>query len=240
LAVVGRAKDRARQIQCVGNVRQLGIAMQAFVADNGTYPLEANPDWARGAYPEHLSMWTKTLQFTELSVPGSFTTNRVPFAKWSGESVWKCPAAIRPSNLPTNTGYFSYGYNVQGLSARTDLDSLGLGGVNVWSATQLPAPPVRETVVTHPSGLMAIGDGFKGGDGVILDGDNWLWRTYGLTDDSGSTRRATVRHQGQANVVFCDGHVESPTLAFLFADTSDDALIRWNRDHQPHRERLQP
>ncbi len=43
-----------------------------------------------------------------------------------------------------------------------------------------------------------------------------------------------------ANVAFCDGHVESPTLQFLFADTSDAALSRWNRDHQPHRERLAP
>jgi hypothetical protein len=30
-------------------------------------------------------------------------------------------------------------------------------------------------------------------------------------------------------MVFCDGHVESPTLQFLFADTSDAALSRWNR-----------
>ena len=47
-----------------------------------------------------------------------------------------------------------------------------------------------------------------------------------------------LRHQNNANVVFCDGHVESPTLQFLFTDTSDAALSRWNRDHQPHRERL--
>lgn len=51
---------------------------------------------------------------------------------------------------------------------------------------------------------------------------------------------AYQRHQGRANVVFCDGHVESPTLQFLFADTSAAALCRWNRDHQPHRERLAP
>ncbi|HEY2328769.1 MAG TPA: type II secretion system protein [Verrucomicrobiae bacterium] len=44
----------------------------------------------------------------------------------------------------------------------------------------------------------------------------------------------------QANVVFCDGHVESPTLQFLFEDTSDEALSRWNRDHLPHREKLSP
>jgi hypothetical protein len=34
--------------------------------------------------------------------------------------------------------------------------------------------------------------------------------------------------------------VESPTLQFLFEDTSDAALSRWNRDHQPHREKLSP
>jgi hypothetical protein len=34
--------------------------------------------------------------------------------------------------------------------------------------------------------------------------------------------------------------VESPTLPFLFTDTSDAALSRWNRDHHPHRERLAP
>ena len=49
-----------------------------------------------------------------------------------------------------------------------------------------------------------------------------------------------TRHQAKANVVFCDGHVESPTLKFLFEDTSDAALVRWNRDHLPHREKLSP
>jgi hypothetical protein len=41
-------------------------------------------------------------------------------------------------------------------------------------------------------------------------------------------------------VVFCDGHVEGLRLQTMFADESDAALSRWNRDHQPHRERLTP
>jgi prepilin-type processing-associated H-X9-DG protein len=54
------------------------------------------------------------------------------------------------------------------------------------------------------------------------------------------TTEPQLRHQGKANVVFCDGHVESPTLPFLFTDTSAAALSRWNCDRQPHRERLAP
>jgi prepilin-type processing-associated H-X9-DG protein len=95
--------------------------------------------------------------------------------------------------------------------------------------------------------MMEIGDGIKGGNGVLLEGSPWLWRTYGVQESDGSvvstvgsTKRAYSRHQGKANVVFCNGHVESPKLTFLFEDTSDDALRRWNRDHQPHRELLQP
>lgn len=239
LSAVSQAKARAQRIVCVNNVRQLGIALQAFVADHGVYVLEGNPGYRHGAYPEHMMMWTAALEYTELSVQGS-STNRIPFSQWAGKAVWKCPAASRTSGWPTNNSsvFFSYGYNVQGMSSRTDTNSLGLGGQYVWSASHYPAPPVAESAVVSPSEMMAIGDGFKGGNGIIEDGDNWLWRSAGVTGYSGSTAHAYARHQGKADVVFCDGHVESPTLKILFEDTSDAALVRWNRDHQPHRESL--
>jgi prepilin-type processing-associated H-X9-DG protein/prepilin-type N-terminal cleavage/methylation domain-containing protein len=238
LPALSKARARAQRIACANNVRQLGMALQAFVADNRVYVLEGNPDYRRGAYPEHVGVWTATLQYTELSVPGS-PPKRVPFSKWAGRTVWKCPAANKPSNWSRDAGpFWSYGYNAQGMSASTDTSSLGLGGQYVWSASHPPAPPVSESAVSRPSEMMAIGDGFKGGDRVIDDGGNRLWRSSGVTGYSGSTAHAAARHQGKANVVFCDGHVESPELTFLFADTSDAALVRWNRDHQPHRERI--
>jgi prepilin-type processing-associated H-X9-DG protein len=76
--------------------------------------------------------------------------------------------------------------------------------------------------------MMALGESFDGR--MVFD------RTLSDKDKYGNLNR----HQGKANVVFCDGHVESPTLPFLFADTSDAALSRWNRDHQSHREKLSP
>ena len=73
---------------------------------------------------------------------------------------------------------------------------------------------------------------------VINDGGLLLGRTTGLRDFYGSTKRSCPRHQGLANVVFCDGHLECLKLKFLFEDTNDDALRIWNRDGLPHRERL--
>ena len=76
--------------------------------------------------------------------------------------------------------------------------------------------------------MMAIGESFDG----RIDFD----RNLNGKDKYGSL----TRHQGKANVVFCDGHVESPTLQLLFTDTSAAALSRWNCDHLPHREGLAP
>ncbi|MGD0351408.1 MAG: H-X9-DG-CTERM domain-containing protein [Verrucomicrobiota bacterium] len=230
LAAVVRGKGPAQRIQCANNLRQLEIGLQSFLTENHSYPLLIDPPHGD---------WMALLQRSELSVPGN-PTNHIPFYKWSGQGVWRCPAADRPFNWPTNRGYLCYGYNWYGMSAQTDIKSLGLGGHYVYSASCLPLPAVQESEVASPVEMMAIGDGFVGGKGVIVDGTEVLWRTYGLADYLGSTRRAYARHQGEANVVFCDGHVEAPTLKFLFADTNDEALVRWNRDHLPHREKLAP
>jgi prepilin-type processing-associated H-X9-DG protein len=237
LTAISQAKGKALRIQCANNVRQLGIGLQAFMTDNNVYPLFVNPDFP--SYPEHMKLWMIALQETELSVPGN-STNHIRFSKWSGEGVWKCPAANKPSDWPEHKGYESYGYNDYGMSAKQDANSLGLGGHYIWNGSNSPAPPISESEVISPSEMMAIGDGFDGGNGIIRDGAWLLWRTYSAEDLVGSTKRSYARHQGRANVVFCDGHVESPTLQFLFADTSDAALSRWNRDHLPHREKLSP
>ena len=230
LAMVVRSKGPARRLQCASNVRQLGLGLQSFVSENHSYPLLIDPPHGD---------WMMLLQQNELAAAGN-STNHALAAEWEGLNIWRCPAVERPSNWPTNRGYLCYGYNWYGLSARTDVRSLGLGGHFVYTGYRLPIPAVSESEVANPCETIAIGDGFIGGNGALIDGTEVLWRTYGLADYLGSTKRAYARHNGMANVVFCDGHVESPTLDDLFVSTNNAALARWNRDHQPHREKLSP
>ena len=82
--------------------------------------------------------------------------------------------------------------------------------------------------------MIAIGDSFTGS----AEFDREKLGTGTPADDLLTYGNTLTRHQGKANVVFCDGHVESPTLKSLFQDTSDAALVRWNRDHQTHRDKL--
>jgi prepilin-type processing-associated H-X9-DG protein/prepilin-type N-terminal cleavage/methylation domain-containing protein len=240
LAAVSQAKGKAQQIQCANNVRQLGMGLQAFVNDHNFYPPIVDPvyfnDTWQATYP-----WDQQIQNELYNRFGidykTFPTNRAPYPP---EGIWHCPSAFRPDDFPKYLGYQDYGYNSFGMGVKPDTNSFGLGGHYIWSGHTSPLPTINESEVTTPSEMIAIGDGFQGGNGAVRDGIFILWRTLGVKDYLGSTKRSYARHPGKANVVFCDGHVESPTLQFLFEDTSDAALVRWNRDHLPHREKLSP
>jgi len=241
LTAVSQAKGRAQRTQCANNLRQLGIALQGFVVGNNVYPLYVNPVYSNGTFQGFASAWRSDLQ-NELYARFLIRVKESSPGSYPAEGIWHCPSAYRPASFPNQPvlGYNDYGYNSFGMSERTDANALGLGGHHVWNDLYYPPPAVNISEVVAPSEMMAIGDGFIGGNGIIRDGEQILWRTYNVTNYLGSTQRAYARHQGHANVVFCDGHVESPTLKFLFADTGDVALSRWNRDHQPHREKLSP
>ena len=225
LPTLSRSLMRAKQTQCAGNVRQLGAGLQGFVQQNHVYPLYANVDVAKGSYSEHYANWTEALSYEELNIPKSVVS-------YFTNGVWNCPAARWNDNQPsvnTMNVWFSYGYNYRGLNSPGKNDANGLGGCTSTPGGPL-APPVGESEVVAPSDIIAIGDAFDGN--TVLQRASW--------PDTSKYGNPFSRHHGRANMVFCDGHLESPTLQFLFTDTNDEALVRWNRDHQPHREKLSP
>ncbi len=210
LAAISQAKKRAQQIQCVNNLHQLGIGLQNFLANDHAYPLYVNTKKTNNNF------WAFPLEID------GFDISKPP-TRWLNTGVWHCPVEPQPS--------LSYGYNAFGFGTYTN--TLGLSGhYSINSNILVTLAPISESEVTAPSDMMAMGETF------IPNTIDFMRNTYLVSDTS--TRMAFARHQGKANVVFCDNHVESPTLQFLFTDTSDAALSRWNRDHQPHRERLAP
>jgi prepilin-type N-terminal cleavage/methylation domain-containing protein/prepilin-type processing-associated H-X9-DG protein len=227
LPTLSRTKSQAQQAQCKSNLRQLGLALHGFVQVNHVYPLDQNDD-SKGNYPEHRRTWADALNCEEFGLPKT----ELP---WLTNGVWTCPAArwnTDKAAVNTMAIWFSYGYNWRGLNSPGNNGALGLGGRNVSASSfGLLPPPVGESEVIAPSDMMGIGDAFDGNP--VLQRGSW--------SGMGKHGKFTfARHHGKASVVFCDGHVESPTLKFFFEDASDAALVRWNRDHLPHRERLQP
>ena len=228
MPTISRSKAKAHQIGCISNLHQLGIGLQNFLADNHSYPSLIGPNNS-----ENPGWWASQLE------SGGFE-NSGPLTNFPVKGVWHCPSAPHVIPWPgSNQGELlecTYGYNVYGVASAAKhtnaLDALGLHGNFVPGVTVLPKypgfAPVKESEVTSPADMMAIGDSIVG-DLRFVRLDLAYLDKYG---------RATARHQGRVNVLFCDGHVESPTLKLVFEDTSDAALVRWNRDHQPHPDQL--
>jgi prepilin-type processing-associated H-X9-DG protein/prepilin-type N-terminal cleavage/methylation domain-containing protein len=210
LATISSSKGIAQRIQCANNLHQLGLGLQIILSNDHGYPL-----YIENRY----SSWINQLEIEGFGISK-------PQTNFLEKGVWHCPSAQwhfdSPDFIPVCYSYNAYGVPPIG----TKTNALGLlGHLNSTTYTS-----IAESEVVAPSEMMAIGDSFDGS--IAFMREVWLV--------SQKKWRASSRHQGKANVVFCDGHVESPTLQFLFADTSDAALSRWNRDHLPHREKLSP
>jgi prepilin-type N-terminal cleavage/methylation domain-containing protein len=160
------------------------------------------------------STWINQLAIEGLGMTQSITN-------YLGAGVWHCPRQW----ITGKENYFplSYGYNSGGNIWHPDVD--GYFGL---CSDQPSQNMVKDSQVIHPADMIAIGELFNARIELVRE------------PSEGSNLIAYQRHQGIDNVVFCDGHVESIKLKYLFADTSDAALSRWNRDHLPHRELISP
>ncbi len=155
----------------------------------------------------------------------------------------------------------SYGYNAYGTSFSPYHPvynpsssptirhlELGLGGWQLHD--NVSTGPVRESKVKKPVAMMAVGDAFVGGDGSVHAPQNRIWLrqtddllaiSFGLNSMVSGTmaeyyETGLKRHAGKLNVVFCDGHVESPPIKAMFGHENEQALRRWNNDNLPHKE----
>jgi prepilin-type processing-associated H-X9-DG protein/prepilin-type N-terminal cleavage/methylation domain-containing protein len=217
---ISRSKQKAQQIKCVSNLHQLGIALQNFIADNQTYPSGMS-----GFSTDGSESWLGQRTWVGQLEHGGFGISKPITTNYLAMGVVRCPSD--PSDRPLSYGYNGYGVRDQGTNT-----GFGLLGRFIFSSGF--HAPLPESEVVSPSQMMAIGDTFGGaiffGPRDWPDGPLPIWNEH--------LHFILERHQGRLDVVFCDGHVESPTVGFLFTNTTDAALVRWNRDHLPHRDQL--
>jgi prepilin-type processing-associated H-X9-DG protein/prepilin-type N-terminal cleavage/methylation domain-containing protein len=228
LPVISRAKQKAYKARCISNLHQLGIGLRSFVEDNSAYPSILGP-----TNIGHNGYWAIQLE-SEISGKSKRAEDFIT------KGIWRCPSALRVIPWPPSNSrepFCSYGYNAFGVLPGWTTNLLGLNSLPAHLPVSkiVGSPPVAEPGVAVPADMMAIGDSI---DGMVIF-RRWLLEFNRFPGwDRTQFGRASDRHQGSINVLFCDGHVESPKVKFVFEDKADAALARWNRDHQPHREEL--
>ncbi len=226
LPALAKAKSKAKQINCVNNLRQIGIATVMYVQDNKGYP---------GCYsvvPQPYAIWPIRL-FSQLG-----GTNRAiyycpaarPDAAWD-ISVNKTLGAMAPNNVwdpygITVNSRFSLAYNDWGLNLNNN-PQLGLGGdVNGGFYHGL----VTEAMVIHPSEMIMLGD-------ARAFANPSLYSTWPANlDPTQYDQWPSNRHNGRTDIMFADGHAESARRHDVIDPGNQTWRARWNNDNKPHLE----
>ncbi|MHC1764070.1 MAG: prepilin-type N-terminal cleavage/methylation domain-containing protein [Verrucomicrobiia bacterium] len=226
LPALSKAKAAALQTECRGNLRDLGLGLRMYLDEEEAYPMSFGTarhtfnyiygllqmdDWKMGLAP-HIGMRDDS--------ESSYLNAR----------KLRCPQILVTRDGGRGNG--QYAYNGAGTGKLHSTNALGLGGTE-W------IKPTPESRVLAPADLVAIGDVAPGRAESAPPGfpPGKIFGSSGVFDVCATNTFSWPgsSHNGQANMLFCDGHVESARTTNWVA-ASDAARARWNIDHEPHPE----
>ena len=196
LPALNKARDRARRINCMGNIKQVGTAVSQYSIDYTDYIIPIDPTFTDNT----VHTWVQGLIIWGYLGKGNFANklDRKYVVSTKGPvGCFACPAAEgNVLTSPTDSGAAHPGITTH----------YGLGYyVGGWSQSANRKPDtnyaMKVTEYRHLSKIMMLGE------------KNWV-RTVSVpspyTGDS-NIFNGMIRHKGYSNFVFFDGHAEGRT-----------------------------
>lgn len=253
LPALGAAKTSAKNLICASRMRQVALGWQIYAVDNNDISAPAQPgryaDESRNVYTLGNGEQYRPRWFAVIGAAAGFDAYAIPSPdredehtiQVDGSEVFLCP------NAPdwTSTRNYAYGYNHHFLgNTRFVNDNPDDGFINfpvrassVHAAMTVLAADALGTAAGKPESMRTpnLPDGSRhpeltaeGGHGYALDPPRLIDRAdYADRRYRDPQHRSAphTRHAGRANVSFCDGHVESRTLAQLGYQLDADAAV---------------
>lgn len=227
LPALSKAKSKAQQAACINNMRQIGISLVMYADTYKQYPNCYYP--TRSVY-----VWQPEL----LSTMGN---NRKAFF---------CPAARLDSAWDTNvnkTIFPRIGYNDVidpfAIAAGTALDTRFSLGYNDWGLSQslalgmggdVGSRPIKDTTVVRPTDMIALGDCRSDATTPSFNANIDPIVPPAGQNPQQHTQCPSNRHNYRTDLLFADGHVESPRRNDVIDPNRLDWRARWNNDNNPH------
>jgi prepilin-type N-terminal cleavage/methylation domain-containing protein/prepilin-type processing-associated H-X9-DG protein len=236
LPVLSRAKQKAKAMDCLNNMRQLTLAAKVYLDDNGgvMIPLwveQGAPGWATWNY----DATTFILQYPDfLWWPDKMRLDGLV----STPKLFNCPV-LAQSAVDGGGGSVST-INVLGIG----MNYPEYGWISPRSGFPHPVYATsRENQVANPSQSIVFADAAAIANPDETNADNWqevmatgcaYFRVpsdsyyYSLNGDS----RSVPRHDRQVNAAFFDGHVQRVRNSTIHYDLPrTDGNAQWARNH---------
>jgi prepilin-type N-terminal cleavage/methylation domain-containing protein/prepilin-type processing-associated H-X9-DG protein len=199
LSALGRGKTAAQRVNCLNNLRQMGIAAQVYSEDNrGSYPTAYYNEVRAG--DTYAICWDLT---TRLGNPALVEPGLL-WGSHGAKNIQQCPSFRGKANWLTDP---STGYNY-------NTSYIGHGEHEAITA------PAKSADVRKPAETVIFGDGeFSSGANKFMraplpnPGDQLFKGRWAGTQG--------FRHGGQSNTTFCDGHAEA--LKTRYSNNQDGA-----------------
>ena len=232
LPALSKAKSKAQAVQCMSNLRQLGLATMIYADTSTYYPAgvggpETGPLFGAWLWPALVRQYLGSTRNVDVF--------KCPSAPPSAQWVVKFGSGLQANYgysqnefplVPGSTNFMSYGYNAWGATVGVTPNQ-GLGVYTDFN-------PTKPTAVVRPTDCIAIGD------------SNWDLKRSGDRDWSGFIGMYAERqwpldlHNLRANLLFCDGHVQAlRRKAFVSQLNTDPGAQQqanriWNIDYKVH------
>ncbi len=253
MPVLGSARESGRSAKCGSNLRQFGLAVRMYLNNSGgLYPPvrpDLNPDGTAplvdvgdGGLKIRPRMPAILARYIEGGISNPSTSDE---RQDYDNPLLLCPTV---SNW-TDERNTAYGYNYQFLGNNRNRSGVSGSLVNY---------PVNEGAVTKTARTILMGDCMgtaaafarnqrtayeaKGSSLTAMGNHSYTLDppylpshvTGRVVSTSSAGRRSALdpRHNGQANALFCDGHVEALTLADAGYDVANDGSVThgWRTD----------
>lgn len=217
---LGRAREMARSVKCLANLRRLAITGYMYVHENGVFPpvrLNNNPDGSVhvNSYGRSKPRWH---WFLNEGVGAPINPHPYGGAVFGDNQTvimtndhFMCPSFSGPQERDIRNG--AYGYNYQ-----------YLGDSRAVSGGRFTNYPVSESRISMPAQTVFLGD--SRGGGIPHGGHSYTLDPPKLAVSRGvlkfgptapadgpiSHSPVSDRHLGRGNVSFVDGHAETMSL----------------------------
>ena len=198
LPALSKARAKARAMQCVSNLKQIGSSTAMYFADNEDYfPWHVNACSTERALEPYTGIKTS-----------SFTYSR----KWESRGCWACPDDNWRRNYVTNTAGISTGsYNITSYAKSGSMGSVFTPYEPTPTTSEPDKVMTRICYIKEPSGMIYMGDC------EYIDettGENtWKTITHSVNSwpykiDATNGSMVHFRHSNTSNMLWMDMHVE--------------------------------